>query len=195
MTGIDALFIEFRQAYEAGRNPDPLAYLDRAGTDRDELAAALDVYLELNPPPPPSAAELEAMASDASLDPPTWSRLLVEERTRRGLLRRTVVERLTAALGLSAAAEPRVALRLHELEAGTRSPVGVSERVVDALDQVLGPIAERLRQTRGLGTPLAAPAGATFRRGPGDVEPERSTAPAAPGSEDAEVDRLFGAAA
>jgi hypothetical protein len=84
---------------------------------------------------------------------------------------------------------------LHELEAGTRSPVGVSERVVDALDQVLGPIAERLRQTRSLGTPVAAPAGATFRRGPGDAEPGSSPAPAAPGSEDADVDRLFGAAA
>jgi hypothetical protein len=41
---------------------------------------------------------------------------------------------------------------------------------------------------------VVAPAGATFRRGPGDVEPGPSTAPAAPGSEAAEVDRLFGAA-
>jgi hypothetical protein len=106
-----------------------------------------------------------------------------------------VVERLTAALGLSPAAEPRVALRLHGLEAGTRSPAGVSERGVDALDQVLGPIAERLRQTRSFGVPVAAPARATFRRGPGDVELGPSTSPAAPGSEAAEVDRLFGATA
>jgi hypothetical protein len=184
------LLDEFARRRTAGELPDPVDYLERAGADRDELASLLDLYLADHPAPDPSPERLQALAVDPRLAVPGWPELLVEAREQDGLLRRTVVERLTSALGLGDAKRDRVGYHLHELETGQRDPRGVSERVIDALDGIFGGLGEMLRRARAVAAPPPPPAvGATpaFARDAAAAAP----APAYVEPGDPEVDALF----
>jgi hypothetical protein len=190
------LLDDFRRRREAGERPDPLDYLDRAGPDRAVLAGALELLLADVPAPPPAPGELERLAAHPRFAPRGWPELLVQAREERRLLRRTAVARLTDLLGLAPSAAEPVGRRLHELEAGTLSPAGVSERVIGALDRLYDGIGEALRRTQHLTAPPPSPAPmAVFHRAADEPPPLelRAYAGAAdePSAEAAEVDRLF----
>ena len=179
-----ALLDEFKRLHEAGERPDPVAFLERAGDSADDFAELLDAYLAVNPAP---VADLDLIASSPLFDPPTWSTLLAEAREERGMLRSEVVARLTAALGLRAEQQDRVAEHLHDLETGALPPRGVSRRVIDALDGILSGIGAALERTRLIEPPMTMFSEAAFTR---DAAAPIQ-APMSMPEPDAEVDALF----
>jgi hypothetical protein len=194
-TRLEALFERYRLAVEAGQDPDMAALLDEAGDKRDDLAKILEHY-HSSVPAKVDLQQVDALAASDAFAP-AFGEVLSAARESRGMLRRVLVERLVAALGFSDALRPRVDQRLHELEAGLRPARGVSPRVLDALDAILGGVGSALRASRDLpGAPAGGPA-AVFQRLPsGEAKPDLAQ-PAEPGAqadeaELAEVDRLFG---
>jgi hypothetical protein len=205
MTNIDRLLADYIAEHRAGGEADPREYLSRASpAQRVELAALIDIYLAHAPrqrfdhtrfrgsSAERTVDELErAVAGQAGL----WPALLPRLRDRAGLKRSELVERLAAALGVGDRKE-KVAGYYHEMEQGRLPAQGVSDRVLEALGQLVGEPAQALREAgraltpSGQGPATAAPAFA--RRAYGDADPaERAVASAPPPAEWDEVDELF----
>ena len=159
MTDVDTLFREYREAHRSGGEADPSEFLSKVeGTDRSELAALIDAYLARSTGRTwdsegflGSTAERVTNQLASSWDewelapePTGWQELLPALRNRASLKRRELVKRLAEALGVGGQAE-RVAAYYHEMETGTLPPDGVSNRVLDALGDLLGETRERLR--------------------------------------------------
>ncbi|HKJ35783.1 MAG TPA: hypothetical protein VKA36_04380, partial [Solirubrobacterales bacterium] len=154
MADLQALIEEFRAAYEAGQSPDLRAFLERASPgDRQTLAAELDSYLMTAPrrawdaaayaeSPARRAVERAWDSLETSAEP--LPELLPTLRTRAQLKRRELVQRLAETLGV-AGREAKVGDYYHELEQGRLPMEGVSSRVFEALGEILGTSAERLR--------------------------------------------------
>jgi hypothetical protein len=196
LTGIVGRFM---RAHEAGERPDLDAYLAEAGEASDDLLAVLEAYL-MRTPAPFDADAVERFAASPAAQP-SFGAVLRAARQERGLLRRDVVDRLVPALGLPATARERVDQRLHEVEAGSRPAAGVSERLIDALETIIGGVASALRAARAASAagPRAHRAGGPAFARPGgweSGEAEQTVASqAAPDDVLAdEVDALFGAA-
>jgi len=113
-----------------------------------------------------------------------------------------VVERLSTALG-AAGREQKVAAYYHQMEQGSLPSQGVSRRVLEALSEVYGSTADRLRELgkpvgSGRGPAAGAPAPAMARLSlpderyteAGDESAEARGAPVAPAQRD-EIDELF----
>ena len=160
MADVDTLFREYIADHRAGGEADPRGYLARVeGDDRTELAALIDGYLQRAPgaawdpeafagsPAERLAAELVAewgLDQEAAGELRGWAELLPALRQRARILRSDLAARLAAALGAPDQAE-RVADYYHEMETGTLPPEGVSNKVLEALGEILGESAERLR--------------------------------------------------
>jgi hypothetical protein len=218
VTDPQQLFREFADRYAAEESADPREYLARAeGTDREELRALIDGFLERAPRREWDAAafrgsmaeraverageaEEEAAEAGAAAAPEpagAWPEVLPELRHRARLKRSEVVERLAAALGFSDR-EARVGEYYHRMEQGLLTPSGVSSRVLEALGGIVGASAEALRGAGEMGEAGAA-GGEVFARvgGPTDQaspdvagEVDASAADATPAPPD-ELDRLF----
>jgi hypothetical protein len=205
MTGVDRLLADYIAEHQAGGDADPRQYLARASlAGRPELAALIDAYLARAPRQPfdpvafsgssaeRTVDELErAIAGQAGL----WPALLPRLRDRAGLKRSTLIERLTSTLGLSGR-QDKVGGYYHQMEQGLLPAPGVSDRVLDALGQILGETRQALREAGRALTPPdhgPTPAPAAFaRRAYADAAaaPLAQAPPAEEGEWD-EVDELF----
>lgn len=225
MPDVDNLFRDYVAEHRSGGRADPASYLGRLeGPDRAELEALIDAYLARAPGREWDAAAFEgspaqrvseAIATkwddwELASEPSAWPELLPTLRDRARLTRKRLVERLAQTLGV-AGRERRVAAYYHQMETGALPSEGVSNRVMNALAELLGESTERLRtagsmlpesgDTREIVTKLAFARRAS--RDPAFDGREEPTAPAAapapagqaaaeePGEELDLVDELF----
>lgn len=167
MTDIDKLFDEYRAQHRSG-SPDPTPYLAQAeGNDRVELEALIDGYLVRAPGRPWDAQAFEGSRARMLVDqlvgeweledgekPETlgWKELLPALRGRAQIMRRELVERLAEAIGHPGEAQ-RVGAYFHQMEIGKLPAEGVSNRVLEALADLLGESAQKLRETGSVVVP------------------------------------------
>src|SRR4051794_11779779 len=167
MSEVERLREQFIAEFDAGRAPDPGEYLSQVdGADRRELEALLDAYLEQAPRRPFEPAAFAASPARALTDDlvqaldgraGAWPVLLPRLRHAARLRRAELVQRLAAALGV-AGRETKVERYYHEMERGLLEPRGVSDRLLDALSELLGTTRERLREAAEALGPAAPPA-------------------------------------
>ncbi|HEY3019714.1 MAG TPA: hypothetical protein VGJ32_05955 [Solirubrobacteraceae bacterium] len=208
MPDVERLLRRFIEDFEADRSTRPQAYLEQvAGTDRRELEALIDAYLERAPRRSFDAAAYAQSPARHLVDDlteslegvaGTWPVLLPRLRHSARLKRSELVARLAAALGVPGR-EAKVESYYHAMEQGLLEPAGVSDRVLDALASLTGTTRDALRAAaRGFAPrPGEAGARAAFARTAmpdPDFMETKSAAPAAPRRSDEpwdEVDELF----
>lgn len=205
MPTVDELFAAYCAAYRAGE-ADPAPYLEQAdGADRAELEALIDGFLVRAPAPAFDAAAFASFQSEplteriqrdvAARLTETWATLLPAERDRAEIPRSTLVERLARALGVGDR-EAKVAGYYHRMETGTLPGRGVSDRVLEALSQIIDIPVARLRaagERMAPPPPMAAGGGGPVfaRSAPRwHLEADLAAAPR-PEPERDEVDELF----
>jgi hypothetical protein len=159
MADPDALLEEFKAAYEAGGQPDLGEVLERASPEqRQTLQRRIDSYLMTAPRRAWNQAEYEASPARESVErvwqslegaSGSWPELLPHLRHRARLKRRDLVSRLAAALDVGGR-EEKVAVYYNQMEHGRLPAEGISQRVFEALAEILGESAERIRNA-GLG--------------------------------------------
>jgi len=209
MSGPQQVFEEFVREYRGQGEADPRPYLARVeGVDRAELQALIEAFLERAPRRrwdpdafPGSLAERALARAGAEEEgaaerPAGWPSLLPALRNRAQLTRRVVVERLAVALGFPDQ-QQRVAAYYHRMERGLLRPSGVSDRVLEALAEIVGTSAEALRRAGAAGQRAAEAGGEVFARvgapkdgAPAPAEGEKAPPQERPGPPD-ELDRLF----
>ena len=206
MTDVESLIKQFIAEHESGGDADPRTYLTKANAaEREELAALIEGYLMRAPRrrwDPQAYARsgapeiVDALSRSLQGSAGLWPSLLPRLRQQARLKRKEVVSELAARLG-SEPDRPKVERYYHQMEQGLLPSEGVSDRVLEALGQIVGQSKEALREAgRSFGEPSAGAASpAAFARTPGAVV-DRS----APLSEELpdetpeqwdEVDRLF----
>jgi hypothetical protein len=206
MSDVDHLFADYVAEHRAGGDADPRLYLSRASpSQQTELAALIDAYLARAPRQQFEEASFRGSTAERTVEDidraiagqaGLWPALLPRLRDRAGVKRSELVERLAAALGVGDRID-KVAGYYHEMEQGLLPSGGVSDRVLDALGQIVGETAQALREAgRALAPPgggaAAAPAAAFARRA--YAEPAGTPSPGAPSPQGAEwddVDELF----
>jgi len=126
------LFDEYAAAHARGERPDAGEYLERAGSEAEELAALLDAFLAAVPAP-------EARDEDV-----TYFQGLVEgesallaARVARGVKRDTLVDALIRRFDLDRKKRDKVKRYYHELESGLLDVARVDGRVFAALAEEL----------------------------------------------------------
>lgn len=184
----ELLFEDFAARYARGEHPDVRDFLERAGDERDALAALLDGYLASVPAQPPSA---ETLATFATLLPGEGNTPpMLAMRVKMGLRRSEVVRQLVRFLGLPAEREEKVARYYHELETGLLDPRGVQPPVWHHLAKILGPAIRPLMVAPYTEPPALV--AAYYRRSDDQVRrfDARAVAPEKPAERD-EVDALF----
>jgi hypothetical protein len=206
MAEIERLREQFIAAFEAGERPDPREYLTQLeGADQRELEALLDAYLAQAPrrrfdaqafAASPARALVDDLDQSLSGVAGTWPVVLPRLRNAARLRRGELVRRLAESLGVTSR-EAKVERYYHEMEQGLLPPAGVSDRVLDALANLLQTTRERLREAGA--SPAAggtvSPA-ALFARTAAPTDDEltaMASAPAAAPEPEArdEVDELF----
>jgi hypothetical protein len=208
MSEIEQLLREYIEEHRSGAEANPHDYLSRIeGTDRTELAALIDGYLAQAPRRPfdratfersPRAREFvdsfsESITGRAGL----WPTILPRLRDRARLPRGQLVSELAERLGAQGKRE-KVAHYYNDMEHGLIPSEGVSDRVLEALGQIVGQSKEALRRWgmpfMGEGPAEAAAPAAAFARvdvlwdatAPGEVEAR------VPDTDEwDEVDRMF----
>jgi hypothetical protein len=212
---VDRLLGAYIDEYLAGDRPDPLAFLDQLrGDERERLSGLIETFL-LDAPSEQwdQAAYERSMAKEVveSLDRALhgqgglWPAVLPRLRDRARLRRSELVERLATSLG-AASQQEKVGGYYHEMEQGLLPAPGVSDRVLEALGEIVGESAQRLREAGNAllpGTSFAAddPDGSFARLAVPDPEqmPPAAQSPgvgsphdSVPISEDLdEIDELF----
>lgn len=155
---------------------DPAGYLDRVtGSQRDELEALIDAYLAQAPRRPFDAAAFAASPARPAADGlwrsvsgagGRWPAVLPALRHRAAITRAELIRRLTEALHVPAQ-EAKVGAYYHAMEQGTLPASGVQDRVLEALGEIVGESAQRLRElgrVRPQAGPTAVAPGLTFAR-------------------------------
>lgn len=214
MTTVDELFDRYRAAYRGGEPPDPGALLGGlAADDRQELTALIDAFLANDPGRPYDeaayarfeqdaltqriAAGVDALAGAGAAE--TWATLLPAARDAAEISRATLVSRLAAALGVGDRTA-RVGDYYHDMESGSLPAEGVSQRVLQALSELVDVSVERLRTAGRRVGPAGGGAAAVFARSStAAAPPAAAPAPMGPPGSDAEagaqpwdeVDELF----
>jgi hypothetical protein len=187
LQSVDTLFEEYTVRWARGERPDTASYLERAGKQRAELAAMIDSYLAVAPPPEPDEAAIRFAERLAEGEPP-----LLAARVARGMRVNTVVERLMKAFRIPADKEEKVSLYWHELESGGRQPSDVTPELWREIVEILGSAAEAARGWMA----APSPSKLAFERreitdfppAPAAMAPSRVEEVSLPD----EVDRLFG---
>jgi hypothetical protein len=179
------LFREFADAHVRGEEPRARDYIERAGGDRELLASMIDRFLS-STPPRPAASEDERLLDEWLAEP-----ALLSARTRRGIRRGAVVDRLIAELDLDPAQRSRVQEYYHRLETGLLDADRVDRRVYDVLGRVLETAARELARWRPSAGVALAQAYYRLDAEPGPAIPAAS-APSDPQPD--EIDRLFAGA-
>jgi hypothetical protein len=207
MSDVERLFSQYIAEHRAGGDADPSEYLARASpAQRRELSTLIDAYLVRAPRQPFDEARFRGSSAERTVDEleraivgqaGLWPALLPGLRDRAGLKRSELVERLANALGFGERRD-KVAGYYHEMEQGLLPARGVSDRVLEALGQIVGESAEALREAgqslRAAPPPIPPAAPAAFaRRAYSDAEAsgEPVAAQGIPAGEWDEVDELF----
>ena len=129
---VDQLFDEWAASYGRGENPDPLPYLERAGSHADDLSEAhgrLSPAAPRNEPTEETLVLARAWVSGASP--------LVELRASRGVRREEVLEAVMNEFELPPERRAKVKRYYHELESGLLDPAGLDSRLADLLARTL----------------------------------------------------------
>ena len=173
MTTIEQLVGEFIDAWNAGRRPDVVTFLERAAPeDRDALASQLGTWLDLAPTPAFDAAARQSIASEpplrAALDAAAALRAPLAERLptlrdRAGLAVRDVAARLTQLFELDD--EQRTVAYLEQIERDELDERRLSRRLLGALAAILGADADQLAPG-----PTALAGGQAFFRADEDAD-------------------------
>lgn len=186
MSDLDRILSEFMDAWEAGRVPDPDAYLERvAPSEQHELSAQIRAYLAIAPEPAYDEATWQRLCDDPAAlraqsiplgEPEPWPSLLPRLRQRLGLSRRDVAARL----GVK---RPEKAERyLTAMEDGSHEPRRVTRSALARLAAVLGVTEDALGWTGGAPSPAllraAAPPAAAAPAIDLDVLADLATTPA-----------------
>jgi hypothetical protein len=155
VTDVDRLFKEYVAEHRSGGEADPIAFLERLeGADRAELAALIDGYLQRSPGRPWDEAAYRGSAAEQLVESlresllgasGSWPFLLPELRHRAEVKREDLVSRLAEALGV-AGKEEKVGDYYNQMEHGLLEPEGVSDRVLDALANLLNTTRDALRR-------------------------------------------------
>jgi hypothetical protein len=206
MSDVERLLAEYVAERGAGGEADPRAYLTRVPPEqRAELAALIDAYLVRAPRAPFNPVAFRGSGAERTVDEleralggqsGLWPATLPGLRARAGLKRSELVGRLAAALGVGDETS-KVAGYYHQMEQGILPAQGVSDRVLDALGQIVGETAQVLREAgRSLGPPrpqTPAPESAFARHATGewDSNPESAGPPSSGTEEWDRVDELF----
>jgi len=206
MTDVDRLLADYIAEHRAGGEADPREYLSRASpAQRTELAALIDTYLTHAPRQPFDQATFRGSSAERAVDEleraiagqaGLWPAVLPTLRDRAGLKRSELVERLAAMLGVSDRKD-KVAGYYHTMEQGRLPAEGVSDRVLEALGQLVGETAQALREAGRALTPAGqgpatAPTPAFARRAYAEpAAAESAAAPTPSRAEWDEVDELF----
>jgi len=179
------LFDEYAVRFARGERPDVIEYLGRAGDGAEELAAAIDAFLETAPASEPDEEMIAAMSAWLTHESP-----LQVLRVQRGIERRDIVTALITRLGLDRAKRGKVARYYEEFEAGLLEPRKISLRVFEVLADVLH---AKVADVRALPRPIPQVVVVGYDRLPGSrVRSKSALTMAEPGSKDwDEVDELF----
>ena len=155
MSDVDRLLADYIAEHRAGGEADPHAYLSRASpAEKLELAALIDAYLARAPRQLFDQASFAGSSAERTVDEleralsgqaGLWPALLPRLRDRAGMKRSELVERLAAALDVGDR-QSKVAGYYHEMEQGLLPEQGVSDRVLEALGQIVGETAQALRE-------------------------------------------------
>lgn len=163
MISVDRLLAEYIEEHRSGGDADPRAYLARASPQtRSELAALIDAFLVRAPRRPLDDQGFRGSTAERTVDElhraiagqsGLWPAVLPELRDRAGVKRSDLVERLAGLLGVANRTD-KVARYYHEMEQGLLPSQGVSNRVLEALSQIVGESTQALRDAgRSLGAP------------------------------------------
>lgn len=232
MADVETLFRDYVAAHRQDGRVDPRAYLERlAGAERAELEALIAAYLRRAPgrswdpdayagsPAERAVQRIQGAWRDWELapEPEPWPELLPSLRQRARIKRSDLVRRLAEAIGWPGEAE-RVGRYYHQMETGQLPSEGVSDRVLEALGELVQTPAALLRAAGsaiGAGeNPERVAERVVFARTaarnpayagdegvvaggapPGDAEPIEAGPPArgeeSPEAEPDELDRLF----
>jgi hypothetical protein len=217
MSRVDELFVEYVGAHRGGLGVDAGVFLDQlAGSDRAELTALIDGYLARQPRREfdPEAFEnshaqavAEALHRSLHGRAGLWPAVLPQLRNQAQVEHEELAARLADALGVANRAE-KVEHYYRQMERGGLPAAGVSDRVLDALADVVGTTPQLLREAgrpvvaRSGGAPAQAASGAPSALGapafgaPSAGAPSAGTRPARSGLETDhsswdEVDVLF----
>ncbi len=211
MADVEELLQAFVAKHERGGEADVQAYLAQAASEgeRAQLASLMDAYLARAPRrdwdapafEQSGAAPLaESLARSLSGPAGLWPTLLPRLRTRARIARADLSGQLADRLGAGGNRD-KVALYYHQMEQGQLPSEGVSDRVLEALGEIVGESREALRRAgeamAGAPGPATGP-GAVFARAaaPPAGGNEPTEAPASPAREQGagkwdEIDRLF----
>jgi len=162
MADVEQLLREYIAEHRAGGKADPLEYLERVeGTDRAELVELIDAYLSRSmgrdwDPDAFKGSAAERVADGIALsltgEAGWWPMVLPRLRDKARMTRRQVVGKLSEALGAQGR-EEKVHGYYHGMEQGSLASAGVSQRVLEALGEIYGSSAEKLRE---LGEPMTS---------------------------------------
>jgi hypothetical protein len=206
VSDVQHLLAEYIAEHRSGGDADPGVYLSRASpSDRDELMALIDAYLARTPRQSFDADSYRGSTAERTVDEleralrgrsGLWPALLPQLRTRAGIKRSELVERLAAALGVSDKTN-KVGDYYHQMEQGLLPAAGVSHRVLDALGGLVGETADALREAGhairppepGGAAAQAAFARRAYTEAPGSPPPTGLSSPGLPEWDD--VDELF----
>jgi hypothetical protein len=133
---VRALFVDYATAYVRGEQPHARDYLARAGDGADELGRLLAAFLGDTPRPQADADTIALVSAWAEDEPP-----LIHLRASRGVRVDEVVDAIVEEAGLAIAAAPKVKSYYQRLEQGLLDASGVSERVWNVLQRLIGPAA------------------------------------------------------
>jgi hypothetical protein len=190
MADVAVLFDQYAAAFARGEEPDLREYLTRAGDGADELARLVEAFVAAAPAAEPSEERIALTRAWAEGRSP-----LLEVRTRRGVRREEVVDRILSRFGIDGAKRQKVAGYYHELEAGLLDPLRVDRSVWELLAELLSASVSDLRRRPRLSPPPPAGLAVAYRRS----VPSAAFETAAPAARAAarepeppdEVDRLF----
>lgn len=203
MADVGRLFAQYKEAHRGDGVADPSAFLSRvSGSDREELAGLIDVYLAQAPRrefsaeafrDSPAAPVAESVQRSLSGEAGLWPALLPRLRNQARIKRADLVFELASRLGAEGQQE-KVGRYYHQMEQGLLPASGVSDTVLEALGKIVGYTAEALRRAGELPAAgrSAAKGGAVFARM--SRESDMEEAPGSPASAEEEwdeVDRLF----
>jgi AcrR family transcriptional regulator len=178
------LFDEYAAAYARGERPSAEDYLDRAGTERAQLAALLEDFLRRAPIQPPNEDDLRYLGLLLAEEPP-----LLALRVQQSMRVDDVVGALVERLGLDQAKQAKVKRYYQQLEGGLLAPARLSKRLRAALTAVLGAGAEQALSWTAPPVSPAAAAPAFMRLAEPLATPPATPAPAS--AVEDEIDRLF----
>ena len=181
---MELLFDEFATRYVRGEHPDVREYLERAGSEREELGRLLDRFLEAVPARATSEEEIVLMQARLEQQPP-----ILHLRLRRKLGREAVVAALVGQLRLDPGKSDKVGGYYHDLEVGNLDPEPVDRRVWDVLADVLE---ANVRGLAGYRPEAPGVSISAYKREPTGTQAKLAHVPEPPKAEEPdEIDALF----